>query len=79
VYVRDGQDLVADVYDPARHPWSQTGWRCECDGGYRRLPYPDFTEQFVAGWGDEWVLNRAAILTWLDQRRTRGDAPVDYR
>jgi hypothetical protein len=40
--------------------------RCyDCDDGYRRLPYHDFTAAVVATWGDEFRISRREILTWL--------------
>jgi hypothetical protein len=45
------------------------GWKCECDDGYKLLPYPAFTGLFVTGWGEEWVMSRAAILVWLEQNQ----------
>jgi hypothetical protein len=69
VYIRENGDLVAEPFDPARHPWTRRGWQCECDGGYKRLPYPAFTEEFVTGWGREWVMSRAAIFRWLEQNQ----------
>lgn len=67
VYVRTGDTgaLVAEPYDPERHHWTKHGWQCECDGGYKRTPYPAFTEAFVRQWGDEWVMDQASILDWL--------------
>ena len=70
VYVRDSGDLVAEPYNAADHPWARQGWQCECDSGYQRLPYPAFTEEFVAVWGREWVISRAAIVGWLEQHQT---------
>jgi hypothetical protein len=69
VYVRSADGLLAEPYDPVRHPWTREGWKCECDDGYRLLPYPAFTRQFVASWGKEWVMSRAAILGWLKQNQ----------
>ena len=69
VYVRGADGLVAEPYDSVRHPWTRGGGKCECDGGYRLLPYPAFTGQFVTSWGEEWVISRAAILGWLEQNQ----------
>lgn len=74
-YIRRGEELVAEPFDPVRHPWSRQGRECECDDGYRQLPYPAFADQFVVDWGREWVMSRAAVLRWLEQYQT-GDIPV---
>jgi hypothetical protein len=65
VYVTRNGLRRAEPFDPARHPWSRYGWQCECSGGYRHLPYGNFADQFVASWGDEWIMSRADILSWL--------------
>jgi hypothetical protein len=67
VYVGAGgsDEPVPEPFDRDRHRWTKQGWQCECDGGYKRLPYPDFTEQFVSKWGTEWLMTRADILEWL--------------
>jgi hypothetical protein len=77
VYVMtgDSEQPAAEPFDPESHRWATHGWKCECDGGYKRLPYPDFTAQFVTRWGKEWVMSRASILDWLQLReklRTSG-------
>jgi hypothetical protein len=62
----------AEPFDAARHPWSGQGWPCQCSGGFRQVPYAEFVEQFVAHWGDEWVMSRSSVLAWLAPRT---DAP----
>jgi hypothetical protein len=66
VYVRRDDDLAAERYDPAGHFWARQGWQCECDGGYRRLPYLAFAEELVTSWGAEWRISRATICAWLE-------------
>jgi hypothetical protein len=67
VYVRDeaGQTLQAQPFNPDRHPWARRGWICECDEGYRQLPYSRFVSQYVTQWGAEWTMSRTSILDWL--------------
>jgi hypothetical protein len=67
VYVRDetGETLLPEPFRPDQHPWAANGWKCQCDGGYRQLPYPRFTSQYVVHWDKEWTMSRAAILEWL--------------
>ena len=79
VYVRNGQDLVREGFDPGTPPLVPDGWRRECDGGYKRLTHRDFTQQFVRGWGEERVMSRAAMPTWLDQHRSAAQRPGDCR
>ena len=67
VYVKDeaGGALRAEPFDPDSHPWARHGWLCECDEGYRQLPYPRFVSQYVVHWGKEWTITRGSILNWL--------------
>ena len=67
VYVRTAEEgtPAPEPFNPERHRWAKHGWQCECDGGYKRTPYPAFAEIFVSRWGDEWVMDRASILDWL--------------
>lgn len=53
-----------------RVPWSDGGYECACCGGYKDAPYMQFADT-VAGWGDEWVMSRSAILTWLSHNRAQ--------
>ena len=61
VFLADG----AEPFDPARHPWSGRDWPCTCAGGYRDVPYAEFAGEFVAHWGEEWMMTRPSILGWL--------------
>jgi hypothetical protein len=40
-------------------------FECHCFHGYIDLPYQQFKSEFVAGWGAEFRISQAAILTWL--------------
>lgn len=68
VFLGDDSCYRAEPFDPIRHPWSRRGWPCQCSDGYEDLPYGDFTEQFVARWGNDWRISRASILDWLSAR-----------
>jgi hypothetical protein len=74
VYVRDesGQALTPEPFDPCRHPWASHGWVCECDEGYRQLPYPRFAAQFVTRWPVQWTMTRAGILEWIRSHEQSG-------
>jgi Family of unknown function (DUF6166) len=65
VYVGGKDHSRAEPFDTTHHPWSKRGWPCGCSGGYRHLPYGKFSDQFVAKWGDEWIMSRSSILSWL--------------
>ena len=67
IYIGETEDgaPVPEPFDADRHRWTPNGWQCECDGGYKRLPYPAFTERFVSQWDAEWIMTQASILTWL--------------
>ena len=65
-------DTVLDEdlpYDPARAAsYDPTRvWECpDCDGGgYRDLPYQQFTRDHVAHFGPEWQIRRSQVLAWL--------------
>ena len=54
---------ISDLCDP------DSVMRCDaCDDGYRRLPYQDFKDQYVAGWSDGWQMSRSGIRAWLTRR-----------
>jgi hypothetical protein len=36
-------------------------------------------DQFVVGWGREWVMSRAAVLRWLEQHQTKNYLCEDSR
>jgi hypothetical protein len=55
-----------EPFDPRRHPWTRTGWPCECNEGYRPLPVPQFMSEYVIHWGKEWTMSRDSILEWLN-------------
>lgn len=41
----------------------------DCDDGHRSdLPYQDFKQDVVAGWGDAWRIGRTEILDWIRDR-----------
>jgi hypothetical protein len=67
VYVSDddGETFRAEPFDARRHPWAKRGWTCECDQGYRQLPYARFAAEYVNHWGKEWTMSRDSILEWL--------------
>ena len=67
VYVIDETEgtLRAEPFDPKRHPWARHGWICQCDEGYRQLPYPRFASEYVVHWSKEWAMSRSNILNWL--------------
>jgi hypothetical protein len=64
-------------YDPGTDTGIDPERLFECyacdDGGWRRLPYQDFKSEYVAGWKDDWVISRAAILAWLERKQTEDD------
>ena len=54
---------IRDLCDP------DSVMRCDaCDDGYRRLPYQDFKDQYVAGWSDGWRMSRSGVRAWLTRR-----------
>lgn len=71
VYIRDevSGTLQAEPFDPQRHHWAQREWICECDEGYRQLPYRQFASEYVNHWGKEWRMSRESILEWLNSTR----------
>lgn len=73
VYVSDddGETFRAEPFDPQRHPWAKRGWTCECDQGYRQLPYARFAAEYVNHWGKEWTMSRDSILEWLTSTSSR--------
>lgn len=74
VYVTREGLSVAEPFDADRHTWSKDGWPCTCSGGYRHLPYGKFVDEFVVRWGDEWIMSRASILSWL---AAQAEVPAD--
>ena len=58
-----------------RTPWARRGWICECDEGYRHLPYSRFASEFVIRWGKERTMSRDSILQWLNSTSQTGSEP----
>ena len=77
VYAGDDAEGMprAEPFDPSRHPWARRGWICECDEGYRHLPYSRFASEFVIRWGKEWTMSRDSILQWLNSASQAGPEP----
>jgi hypothetical protein len=57
-------------YDAALHAAVETSVCAEigCDEGWGKVPYREFMQSYVAGFGDSWRLSQAEILNWLGQR-----------
>jgi hypothetical protein len=52
-------------YQPGVDPQELALTCGDCDGGYRRVPYQTFKEQYVCRWGDQWRVTRSELLGWL--------------
>lgn len=72
---RDAAEPVA--YDRSRDPDSYRAeglrispcWRYDCEDGYRQVPYQEFKQDVVTGWGWEWHISRTDVLAWLQPVR----------
>jgi hypothetical protein len=66
---REDEDPVP--YDPAVHGEDAETSVCAeigCDEGWAKVPYQEFKQDYVAGFGETWRLSQAEILNWLAQR-----------